>query len=294
MSLMKKLLIAAVALVMLGGVGFLGVTWYVGAWNILFPSHRHETVPPEIPASLSRPAVLLFTKTNGFRHKEGIPAGAALVEKIAARRGWSVFHTENGAVFNAADLARFDVAMFHNTSGDVLSTEQQLAFQDWLLAGGGWVGTHAAGDGSHTDWPWYLENLVGADFTAHIMGPQFQVADVHTEATDHPVMAGIPAVWQHEEEWYSWENSPRPNGFTVLATIDEDSYSPVLNVAGESRDLSMGDHPVVWSRCIERGRSLYSTMGHAASAYDVPEHQRLLENALAWGMDEDACGGDAE
>ena len=122
------------------------------------------------------------------------------------------------------------------------------------------------------------------------MGPQFQVAEVHTEDPDHPVMAGLPPQWQHEEEWYSWEQSPRQAGFDILAIIDEDSYSPVQNFAGQSNDLRMGDHPVVWSRCIGSGRSLYSAMGHSAAAYDNPRHQRLLENGLDWAMDRDACG----
>lgn len=290
MALFKKLLKVLMVLAVLSVLGGLGFIRYIGAWNRVFPSHVHETVPPEISATITGPAVLLFTKTNSFRHKDAIPAGTAFFKALGERRDWSVFHTENSAVFNTVDLARFDVVVFHNTSGDVLSDEQHAVFETWLQAGGGWVGIHAAGDGSHKDWPWYVENLVGADFTAHIMGPQFQVADVHTEAAEHPAMKDVPSVWQHEEEWYSWEKSPRPNGFTILATIDEDSYSPMQKIGGAENDLHMGDHPVVWSRCIGLGRALYSALGHQAAAYDVPEHQQLLENALQWAMSAEACG----
>ena len=289
MALVKKLLkIGAVLVVVLVLAALAGI-YCIGAWNIVFPSNAHETVPPEFPDDLTRPAILMFTKTNQFRHKEAIKVGSAFFKELAAERGWSIFHTENGATFNGEDLARFDVVLFHNTSGDTLSVEQELAFQAWLEAGGGWVGLHAAGDGSHTDWPWYMKNLIGADFTAHIMGPQFQVADVHTEALDHPVMSGMPAIWQHEEEWYSWEESPRPNGFTILSTVDEDSYTPVMAMAGNEVDLRMGDHPVMWSNCVGQGRTVYSALGHQGAAFAVPDHQRFLENALVWAMNREGC-----
>ena len=49
--------------------------WNIGAWNLVFPSHHHDTVAPVIPADLATPAILVFTKTNSFRHEEGIAGG---------------------------------------------------------------------------------------------------------------------------------------------------------------------------------------------------------------------------
>ena len=284
-NILKWLTIVS-ALLVLGG---LASVWYIGAWGILLPSHTHESVPPEVPASVKSPALLLFTKTNSFRHKGAIAAGKVLFEKMTADQNWSMFHTENSAVFNAQDLSRFEVVVFHNATGDMLSDEQQLVFQHWLEQGGGWLGIHAAADGSHKDWPWYIENLVGAKFTAHTMGPQIQTARVVNELPDHPVMAEIEQEWMHEEEWYSWEESPRSRGFTVLARVDEDSYSPVVKLMTIDRDLRMGDHPVVWSRCVGNGRSIYSALGHQAEAYQEPQYQKLLENAVRWAMDVRPC-----
>jgi hypothetical protein len=58
------------------------------AYRAFFPSSHHDVTPPELPAGLARPAILVFSKTNGFRHDEAIPAGIGLFEEIAARRGW--------------------------------------------------------------------------------------------------------------------------------------------------------------------------------------------------------------
>lgn len=284
-SLLFRLLRGLLVLIVAVGALSLGAIWYVGAWQLVFPSTQHDTVAPEIPGELDSPGILLFTKTNAFRHKEGIAGGVVTVQSIAQGEGWGVFHTENGAVFNANDLGRFAVVVFLNASGDMLNEAQEAAFQDWLVAGGSWLGIHAAGDSSHLAWQWYRDNLVGANFTAHIMGPQFQTATVLLENQGHPVLDGLPDVWEHEEEWYSWEESPRTEGFTILATLDEDSYTPVMQMMGEERDLRMGDHPVVWSNCVGEGRSVYMAMGHKGEAFEQPQVRKLIANSLAWFMD---------
>ena len=289
-SLLMKTLRILLFLGVVGVVISLVAVWRIGAWHLVFPSNAHDTVAPVIPRDLVSPAVLVFSKTNSFRHTEGIAGGAKALQAITQRNNWGMFHTENGAVFNADDLARFDAVVFLNASGDMLSNEQEHAFETWLQAGGGWLGIHAAGDGSHLEWQWYREHLIGATFTAHIMGPQFQTAMVVLENHQHPVLRGLPNVWEHEEEWYSWERSPRAEGFTILSTLDENSYVPVQDFMGEKRDLRMGDHPVVWSNCVGAGRTVYTAMGHKAEAFEQPQFQLLLENALAWLIDASAAG----
>lgn len=289
-SLSSKILKIVALLVLLGVALALVSIWSVGAWHLVFPSHQHDTVAPVIPADLASPAILVFSKTNSFRHREGIAGGTKALQDITAKHQWGMFHTENGAVFNKQDLARFDVVVFLNASGDILDEAQEQAFQSWLESGGGWLGMHAAGDSSHLEWQWYRDNLIGATFTAHILDPQFQRATVVLENDQHPVLRGLPAIWEHEEEWYSWERSPRAEGFTVLATLDESSYSPVQKFMGEERDLSMGDHPVVWSNCIGVGRTVYAAMGHKAEAFEQPQVRQLIENALAWLVEAPAAG----
>ncbi len=255
--------------------------------RVLFPKHEYETAPPELPAGLAPPAVLVFTKTNGFRHTEAIPAGAALIEEIAQRRGWSVFHTENGAVHDDALLAKFQAIVWHQVSGDVLNAEQREALKGFLAAGKGWVGIHGAGGDRSYDWPWYVEELVGAQFIGHPMGPQFQTATWRTEDPRHPASAKLPETWQREEEIYSFARSVREKpGYRVLVSVDESTYSPVENILWMERDLRMpgGDHPMVWHHCVGRGRAFYSALGHQAKAYDEPEMEALIEGALAWAL----------
>ena len=256
--------------------------WYMGAWRILFPSHQHDLEAPVVPASIATPSVLVFSKTNSFRHDEGIEAGVVVLDELIANKKWGMFHTENGAVFNAGSLGMFDVVVFLHATGDMLSEAQEQAFQAWLSKGGGWLGLHAAGDDSHSAWQWYRDNLIGADFTAHPLSPQFQLATVVMENHHHPVIAGVPNIWDHRDEWYSWERTPRATGFNILATLDEGSYSPVQNFLGQSVDLRMGDHPIIWTNCIGRGRSVYVAMGHTAVSYKKHEFRTIIDNALGW------------
>lgn len=256
------------------------------AYRAFVPKKDYETEPPTLPAELGSPAVLVFTKTNAFRHEEAIPAGVAMIEEIAARRGWSVFHTENGAAFESEILARFDAVVWHMTSGDVLTDGQKAAFQSWLEEGHGYVGTHAAGDGSHT-WEWYRDNLIGVHYGQHPMGPQFQEAKVDVEDRDHPATAKWPETFRHTEEWYSFTESPRSKGFRVLATVDESTYSPRIDFLWFDEDLRMGDdHPIVWTSCVGKGRAFYSALGHQAVAYQTQYLKDLTEGAIAWALGE--------
>ena len=290
--LRRGLLGIGVLVVGVGAAGRVGLRM-IGAWNLVFTNRSHEVRPPELPQALGRPAFLVFTKTNGFRHKEAIVAGLERFEEIAQRRDWSLFATENGAVFQNSLLENFDAVVFHNASGDMLSSDQEAAFMRFLEDGGGWVGIHAAGDSSHEDWDWYVDNLIGGLFTAHTMGPQFQEARVVVEDREHPGTRGLDETFFHVEEWYSFDRNPRDRpGYRVLMSVDESTYSPRLRLFFTDRDLSMGDHPVVWTHCVGRGRVFFSALGHQAAAYEKAEIVGLLEGAVAWAARVEGRGCD--
>ena len=262
----------------------------LNAWRVVFPSSTHDTTAPELPAELARPSVLVFTKTNGFRHDEAIRAGLALFEEIARRRGWSLYATENGAVHDAERLARFDAVVWHQVSGDVLDDAQRAALRAYLEAGGGFVGIHGTGGDRSYAWSWQPETLVGAQFIGHPMGPQFQEATIRVEDRGHPATRHLEETWVRSDEWYSFAESPRKQGVHVLATLDESSYRPIFELLWLKTDLRMGpDHPIVWTQCIGRGRSFYSALGHPAEAYAEPAHAKLLEEAIAWAMFSKEC-----
>jgi len=241
----------------------------------------YETTPPQLPAGLKRPAILVFSKTNAFRHEEAIPAANALFADLAKEKGWGYFQTENGATFSPAILSHFDAVVFNNVSGDVFTPDQREAFKAFITGGGGYLGIHAAGDNSHAAWGWYMNQVIGTTFIQHTMDPQFQEATVLVEDAAHPATQGLPAQWRRIEEWYSFDKSPRKTGARVLITVDEKTYAPVGML---DKDLRMGDHPMAWWHCQGKGRVLYTAFGHQGAAYAEPEFRALLANATEWAL----------
>lgn len=242
---------------------------------------RYDATPPALPRGIRRPAVLVFDKITGFRDAPSVDAAAAALDSMAARRGWTLVTSGNAAVFNAHDLARFDVVVWNNISGDALTVSQQQAFRRWLAAGGGYAGIHSsAGDPMYV-WDWYADALLGARFKGHPMNPQFQAARIVIADPANAITRGLGEGWTMSEEWYSFESSPRRSGARVLATLDESSYSPV---GIGDLDLRMGDHPIAWTRCIGDGRVFYTAIGHRPENYSEPHSATLLEQGIEWAL----------
>jgi type 1 glutamine amidotransferase len=210
--------------------------------------------------------VLVFSLTLGFRH-ESIEDATAALAAMAAEGDYTLDTTEDPARFSAAGLGSYAVVVFLMTSGDVLDTTQQAAFEAWVHAGGGYVGVHSASDTEY-DWPFY-GSLVGAYFASH---PAIQPATVRIERADHPATVDLPAAWMRTDEWYNFRANPRAS-VTVLATLDESTYS----------GGTMGaDHPVAWVHEREGGRAFYTALGHTSESYAEPLFRRHLLGAIRW------------
>lgn len=252
---------------------------------------------PEITEYMPQPAILVFSKTAGWRHNEGIAGADRFFADLTTARGWGLFTTVDGGVFNPESLARFDLVIFNNATGDVLSESQRQVFETWIENGGAWIGLHGSGDSSQQAWDWYQNVVIGPRFIGHIMAPQFQTADVVAIEAEHPLLEGVPTTWPLEDEWYSFDGVPQSFGMTAIAGLDEASYSPRNPVVPNwPEDLSMGEtpaqHPVIWSQCLGEGRLVYSAIGHVQFVYDNPSYARVLENAVDWTMKRTDPNGD--
>ena len=210
--------------------------------------------------------VLIFTKTTGFRHAS-IPDGVQALTTIAKDLGFEVEATEDASVFNPAELEPLRVVVFLNTTGDVLDDGQQIAFQEYIRGGGGFVGVHSASDTEH-GWSWYGE-LVGAVFQDH---PAIQEATLRVEAAAHPSTDNLPANWVRTDEWYNFAALPAPTT-TVLLSLDETTY----------QGGTMGtNHPMTWFHSFEGGRAWYTALGHTEASYREPLFLDHLEGGLLW------------
>lgn len=225
--------------------------------------------PSPTPSGPSTPpvfAVLVFSRTEGFRH-DSIPAGIAAIRQQGTVRGFSVDATEDSAAFTDEGLARFRAIVFLSTTGDVLNVAQQAVFERFIRRGGGFVGVHSATDTEY-DWPFYGA-LVGAYFSGH---PDIQNATIQVEDAGHPTTASLPRAWVRRDEWYNFQRNPR-GSVTVLATLDEQTYSG---------GTMSPDHPIMWFQTHEGGRSWYTAGGHTSESFSEPLFVEHLGNALLW------------
>ncbi|RKR86244.1 type 1 glutamine amidotransferase [Micromonospora pisi] len=214
--------------------------------------------PPASAAPLAK--VLVFSKTAGFRHSS-IPNGIAAIQQLGTANGFTVTATEDAGQFTTANLAQYQAVVWLSTTGDVLDTAQQNAFQAYIAAGGGYVGVHAAADTEY-DWAWY-GGLVGGYFSSH---PATQQATVRTEDRSNVSTAHLPQNWTRTDEWYNYRANPRAN-VKVLSNLDESSYS------GGTMN---GDHPITWCQNYGGGRAWYTGLGHTEQTYTEANFTRML------------------
>ena len=232
--------------------------------------------------SAPRFRALVFSKVTNYYH-DSIPAGIEAIRTLGAAHGFEVVVSDDPAQFTDDTLRAFQVVVFNNTNstpekGALLNAEQRAAFQRYIRGGGGFAGIHSA-SGTERDWEWY-GHLVGAFFRSH---PKIQELTVKVEDRAHPSTKALPAEWVRTEEPYDFVVNPRGR-VHVLATFDPSTYEGHL----------MGDdHPIAWCHRFEGGRSWYTGMGHAISAFtDEPLFLEHVRGGIEWaaGAAEGRCG----
>ena len=224
-----------------------------------------------------KPRVLIFSKTMGYHHAS-IDAGIAAIQKLGSENGFDVDTTKNAGMFNEDTLKKYATVIFLSTTGDVLNYRQEIAFERYIQAGGGYVGVHAATDTEY-DWGWY-GRLAGAWFYDHpgihdkypnVQPGVLNVVDNNNAATKH-----LPKVWKHTDEFYSFKKALDPD-IHVLVTIDESSYN------GAKR---MGYHPMVWYHDYDGGRAFYTELGHTDETYKDDDSLKMLLGGIKYAIGE--------
>lgn len=204
------------------------------------------------PQSPPEHGILIFSKTEGFRHESIEPATAQL-QYIGKRAHlfWTD-HTEDATMFTSEILSKYKAVLFLSTTQDVLNESQQQAFKTYINNGGGFIGIHAATDTEY-DWPWY-NKLVGAYFESHPEG--VQTANIRIKDSLHPSTASLPNPWTVTDELYNFKDISKD--IHIIATIDESTYD-----GGNNGEF----HPISWSQEYDGGRMFYTGLGHTTEMY---------------------------
>lgn len=176
----------------------------------------------------------------------------------AARAAWMPKVAEALQALSVAKLQAYDAVMFASTTGDLPLPDKQ-GFIDWIAAGHGFIGVHAATDTFHSFPPFVA--MIGGEFLKH--GPQVSV-DCLNQDCDHAATKHLPASWTVFDEIYQFKNFERPKVHGLL-TLDQ-----------HPNDKTPGDYPVSWCKRFGTGRVFYTSLGHREDLWD-PE--ALVNNA---------------
>ncbi len=217
--------------------------------------------------SAQEPAnIMVFSKTEGFRH-DCIEIGIKSIQKLGKENDFKVDVTEDSNVL-ISGINKYDIIIFLNTTGDILTDSQQEKFENYIKKGGGFVGIHSAADTEY-DWPWYGK-LVGAYFLSH---PKQQQATINVVNSEHLSTSFLGLEWSKFDEWYNYKNIN--TDINVLMKLDEKSYEGGKN--GEN-------HPIAWYHKYEGGRVFYTGRGHTKESYQDEKFLKHILGGINYAM----------
>ncbi len=236
-------------------------------------------------AGRQREKVLYFTRSAGFEHSvvarpEGqLSHSEKILVELGDQHGVDVVCTKDGTVFDG-DLDQYSAIAFY-TSGNLLGPSQdggepmtergKQRLLDWVSAGGGFVGIHAATDTFRSAGVDPYVAMIGGEFSGH--GPQ-QVATNYNVSPQFPGMEEVGESFELLEEWYA---------FRKLA---EDMHVIlVLETEGmEGGDYQRPPFPSAWARRHGDGRVYYNSLGHREDVWTNPLFQNMLIGGFSWAM----------
>ena len=165
------------------------------------------------------------------------------------------------------ELAKtYDLIVPNWTMGQITG-DQEKALLAAVMSGVGCAGFHGGmGDAFRVNTTYQF--MVGGQFVAH--------PDDHRDYTvnivkrEDPIVAGIKDFSFHSEQYYMHVD---PSNEVLATTTFETKSAPWVNGT---------IMPVVWKRMYGAGRVFYSSLGHNAKQFEVPEVREITKRGMIW------------
>lgn len=193
-------------------------------------------------------------------------AGAHAVRGLLEAEGFSVRVETSTAAF--ADPGIADLSLIVPIITMARIEKGELANLERAIRGGVGLGGYHGGMGdAFREAPDY-QFMVGGQWVAH----PGNVIDYRVNVTrpDDPVMAGIGDFDYRSEQYYMHVD---PANEVLATTTFNGDHAPWID------GVVM---PVVWKRKHGEGRVFYSSLGHVAKEFEVPQMRTILQRGLAW------------
>jgi type 1 glutamine amidotransferase len=148
-----------------------------------------------------------------------------------------------------------------------ITREQENGLLEAIKSGAGFAGWHGgAGDSFRNNTEYQF--MVGGQWVAHPGG----VIDYKVNITkpDDPIVAGLQDFEMNSEQYYMHTD---PSNEVLATTTFSGEHAPWI----EGTVM-----PVVWKRMWGQGRVFFSSVGHVAKDFDVPEARTIVERGMLW------------
>jgi type 1 glutamine amidotransferase len=261
-----------------------------------------EALPEKAYAKARTPRkVLVFSKTNGFRHASIATGKIALAEMGKSTGAFDVTISDDLENFEADRLKDFDAVCFLSTTMNVFlphpkefeklseaektaATQREGMLKDNLMAfiksGKGFIGIHAATDTCY-EWKEYGK-MINGYFDGHPWNAKTMVSiKVEPGQESHPLVAMFEGKnIEFPEEIYQLKDPYDSKAVHMLLRLDTEKTD--MTVKGIKR--TDGDFGISWARHWERGRVFYSSLGHNHEIYWNPKVLRHYLAGIQWAL----------
>jgi len=248
----------------------------------------NAALPKSAPAKAKKARkVLIFSKTNGFRHGS-IAVGAKSLAMLGEKTGaYTAVHSEDDSMFEADKLKEFDAVIMLNTTGELfrprrlpkdaegkkaaLEREERLKknLVDFVKSGKGLAGTHSGTD-TYKNWKDY-NDMMGGAFAGH---PWHKLVPIKNLEPGHVVNKCFDGKgFEVTDEIYQFRlKTALPTDRRMLLALD-----------GSKMNLKRNDgrkefYPISWVSTYGKGRTFYCSLGHRNEIYYNP---LVLQHYLA-------------
>ncbi len=171
------------------------------------------------------------------------------------------------AYLDLAKLKTFDLIVQCYTQGEI-KPEAERNLEEAVKSGVGLAGWHGGLADSFRANVEY-EFMVGGQWVAHPGGIIDYDVDISKPAD--PIVKGLRPRFPMKSEQYYMQVDP---GVEVLATT---TFSG--QYAAWIKGVVM---PVVWKKMYGQGRVFYTSLGHVAADFNVPEAREIVKRGLLW------------
>ena len=163
-------------------------------------------------------------------------------------------------------LKKLDLIIPAYTQGEI-TQEQVKGLLGAVESGVGIAGWHGGmGDSFRTSVDYQF--MVGGQWVAH----PGNIIDYRVNIIDHddPVMKGLKDFDMHSEQYYMHVD---PKVKVLATTTFSGKYAPWIDGTVM---------PVAWKTMYGKGRVFYTSLGHVAKDFDVPEAKTIVQRGMLW------------